>query len=118
MLATYVVVAAAIGARRGEMCGLRWSDVDLDAGAIRVVRSITKVAGGYQVGSTKTGAVSGGAIPASTVERLRSWRSRVAENLALVGGELSPDAYVSSPEIDYRRGSTGSLSSARTPKTH
>jgi integrase len=100
MLATYVAVAAAIGARRGEMCGLRWSDVDLDTGAIRVVRSITKVAGGHQVKSTKTGSVSGGAISASTVERLRSWRSKVEANLALVGGELSPDAYVFSPEVE------------------
>lgn len=75
-----------------EMCGLRWSDVDLDAGAIRVVRSITKVAGGHQVKSTKTGAVSGEAISASTVERLRSWRCKVDANPALVGGELSLDA--------------------------
>ncbi len=32
-LGTLVYVAATTGARRGELCGLRWSDVDLDQAA-------------------------------------------------------------------------------------
>jgi integrase len=31
------------GMRRGELCGLRWVDVDLDGGTISVKRSITAV---------------------------------------------------------------------------
>lgn len=33
-------IAAATGARRGEILALRWADVDLDAGAIRIERSV------------------------------------------------------------------------------
>lgn len=32
--------SAIIGGRRGEMCGLRWSDFDLDAGGVVVARSL------------------------------------------------------------------------------
>jgi integrase len=36
----YLRLAVATGARRGELCGLRWTDVDLDAGEVRIHRSI------------------------------------------------------------------------------
>jgi integrase len=40
--ALYAVVATAIGTglRRGELCALRWSSVDLDAGSLQVVQSL------------------------------------------------------------------------------
>jgi len=37
---TYLRLAAATGARRGELCGLRWSDVDIELGELSVQRSI------------------------------------------------------------------------------
>ena len=39
MFGLYVRVVAATGMRRGEACGLRWSDVDFDAGKLKVQRS-------------------------------------------------------------------------------
>ena len=33
------------GARRGEICGLRWSDVDLDAGTISIERTLQYIPG-------------------------------------------------------------------------
>ena len=38
----FAVVATAIGTglRRSELCGLRWSDLDLDAGTIAVKRAV------------------------------------------------------------------------------
>ena len=33
-LATLVRLAAVTGARRGELCGLRWSDCDADSGTL------------------------------------------------------------------------------------
>lgn len=41
MLACWLDVAAATGARRGEVCGLRWCDVDLDARTVRIERSVS-----------------------------------------------------------------------------
>lgn len=38
-------VAVAIGLRQGEILGLRWSDVDLDGGTIRVSQALQRVGG-------------------------------------------------------------------------
>jgi integrase len=35
------VLAIHTGLRRGELLGLKWSDIDLDAGKLRVQRSLT-----------------------------------------------------------------------------
>jgi integrase len=37
------VLAAATGARNGELCGLEWSDLDLDAGTVRFRQALTIV---------------------------------------------------------------------------
>ena len=41
MLASWLDVAAATGARRGEVCGLRWCDIDLNAKTVRIERSVS-----------------------------------------------------------------------------
>ncbi len=43
------------GLRRGEICGLRWSDVNFSESKLRVERSVSvKKGGGIQIGETKT----------------------------------------------------------------
>jgi integrase len=42
-LRAWTVLAAATGARNGELCGLEWSDLDLDQGTIRVRQELTVV---------------------------------------------------------------------------
>jgi integrase len=37
------VLAAATGARNGELCGLEWADLDLDAGTVRICQALTIV---------------------------------------------------------------------------
>ncbi|MCM0679190.1 site-specific integrase [Micromonospora phytophila] len=39
------VVALALGLRRGELLGLRWSDIDLNAGQLRVWQTLQRVRG-------------------------------------------------------------------------
>jgi len=39
--ATLYVLTLATGLRRGELLGLRWEDVDFDAGMLHVRRNIT-----------------------------------------------------------------------------
>ena len=46
VLATAIALAALTGARRGELVALRWSDVDLEAGTIRIERALTVVGRG------------------------------------------------------------------------
>ena len=42
-LGAWTVLAAATGARNGELCGLEWSDVDLAAGTVRFRQELTIV---------------------------------------------------------------------------
>jgi len=53
-LAVFLRLGALTGARRGQLCGLRWPDIDLDAGTIRWTRSLRKVPGGTVDKDTKT----------------------------------------------------------------
>lgn len=42
----FVLVVAATGMRRGEAAALRWGDLDLEAGAVRVDEAVVAVDGG------------------------------------------------------------------------
>ncbi|UFN94272.1 tyrosine-type recombinase/integrase [Micromonospora aurantiaca] len=48
------VVAATMGLRRGELVGLRWSDVNLDEGTLRVQQTVQRVAGTLHILDAKT----------------------------------------------------------------
>lgn len=77
-------VAMAAGLRRGEALALRWSDVDLDVGTLRVVRTVTRTSAGLTFTEPKS-ARSRRTIPlpAALVAELRGHRTRqVTERLA------------------------------------
>ena len=45
------------GLRRGEICGIKWSDINFDEGTLSIKRSVGRMQGvGVVVGETKTGA--------------------------------------------------------------
>ena len=71
------VTAATTALRRGELLGLRWDDVDLDAARIAVRRSRTSV--GYEVieatPKTRKG-IRTVDLDSETVSALRRWRAR------------------------------------------
>ena len=55
MLATLILVAALTGARRGELCGLRWSDVNWSKQTLTIERSVyDATGGGWRLKTTKT----------------------------------------------------------------
>lgn len=91
-LGLFVRLAAVTGARRGQLCALRWSDVDLDAAEVRFTRALAKVRGGAVAKDTKTGARWAVAIDPATVRQLRDHRRRQAETALSVGVPLAPDA--------------------------
>ena len=51
------------GLRRGEICGLKWTDFNEDEGSLRIDRSVSDgKKGGIAIGETKTGKKSGCAV--------------------------------------------------------
>src|SRR5580704_15349824 len=73
-----VLIALATGARRGEICALRWRNVDLDRGVIRIVESAKQTAAAVVRGSTKGGHARTVTLPASTIDELRDWKREEA----------------------------------------
>jgi len=63
-------VLAATGARRGEVCGLRWSDIDWHNNTLSINRSVASVAGGTIIKDTKTHAARHIAIDTDTMHAL------------------------------------------------
>jgi integrase len=53
------VLAVTLGLRRGELLGLRWGDLDLERGVLRVARSVTRDAKGRPVVGTATKTTAG-----------------------------------------------------------
>lgn len=106
-------LALATGMRRGELLGLQWVDCDLDAGVLRVERSLEETAAGlrFKPPKTKHGRrlIS---LPPSAVKSLREHRIRQMEQrLALGLGRIEPDALVFS-EMDGKPLSPRALSGA------
>ena len=87
-------VAITLGLRRGEVLGLRWSDVDLDGRTLRVNQSIQRLLTGADSGpksslqatETKTdGSRRTIALPDSVVRALRLQRARQAQQRLAAG---------------------------------
>lgn len=97
VLAAVIAVAATTGLRRGELAGLRWTDLDLDLGAGRlyVRRSLKNdIDGGWVVGATKTHQVRRIALDQFTLAVLRPHRARVERWASDAGVEVAEDGYV------------------------
>jgi len=75
-------MAAIVGARRADLCAVRWSDIDLDAGSLAITRRL--VAGRateghervFELDGTKANAGHAVALDPGSIERLRAhWRA-------------------------------------------
>ena len=88
-------VHAMTGARRGEVLGLTWDRVDLDAGLITVDRAWIAVGHEGHWGKTKTGRPRTLELDARTVDVLKAWRARRArERLQHGQGKLKGGDFV------------------------
>ena len=76
-------LACRLGLREGELCGLKWEDVDLVAAMLRVWRSVNAHTGGIVWGATKTGGGRTIALDASEVAALKRHKKiQAAERVA------------------------------------
>lgn len=89
------VLLATTGMRRGEALGLRWSDVDLDAGRARVVQTIVQLRQGVMVGEPKTARGRRPiALDPATITVLRTHRRTMLEQRLLVGADFDDHGLV------------------------
>lgn len=100
-LVTWLRLDASLGARRGEICGLRWCDIDLEQREIRLPEAI--VDGGPGIGivrkPTKTGIVRVVAIDDGTTRALHQHRRMVLERALASGVSIPDDGYVFSRDV-------------------
>jgi integrase len=80
------------GCRRGEALALRWTDVDLDRGIIRIERSVEQTKAGLRIKAPKTKAGRRNvAISPWLVAELRAHRTRQNEQRLSLGLGRGPD---------------------------
>jgi integrase len=93
-LATYLWLVAVTGARRGELCGLWWSDLDLELGSVHIAHNYLVHDGQRIRKDTKTHQDRRLAIDRVTCDVLAAHRQRTEVALAAVGLGLADSAYV------------------------
>ena len=94
-----ILLALMCGMRRGEVCGLRWLDVDLERGIVTVTHAIAHGPCGYRLSEPKDTAESGGKIRRIPVGSfmasvLARRRAAMAAELAGVAGGWTDAQFV------------------------
>jgi integrase len=85
--------------RRGEICALRWNDIDLSAGTVRITQSVVAARGGAILKSPKTRAsIRTLAIDSDTIVILRRLELAQRSLAAACGSTLQPEAFLFSSE--------------------
>jgi integrase len=94
-LAGLLLLAALTGARRGELCALRWSDIDWQAATLSIARSVYEMAGGgWGEKSTKTHQARLIGLDELGIEVLRRQRASVDELAEELDVTVAADAFV------------------------
>ena len=97
-LAVFLWLAVTTGARRGELVALRWSDLDLERGVLRLASNYVVRSGQRQLKGTKTGEERLLSLDAATVGVLTDLHAARAAALARVALRLPSDAFVLTPD--------------------
>lgn len=82
--------------RRGELLGLKWSDIDFETGVIKIYKSVYKLTGDSQVQtkSTKTGKTRCVMIPSYCIDLLKLYRTDQDHYKRSVGDYWKGDDWV------------------------
>jgi integrase len=94
-LAGLLLLAALTGARRGELCALRWTDVDWQGATLCIARSVFETAGGgWAEKDTKTHAARRVGLDELGLAILRRHRASVDALASELGVTVAPDAFM------------------------
>ena len=100
---TLIWLKMVTGARRGELCALRWYDVQFADAVLEIRRNYTRRNRRSTEKDTKTHQMRRLGLDPETVEVLTEQRARYAERLAALDIQGSGAAYVFSYEPDHSR---------------
>ena len=104
VLACWLQVAVATGARRGEVCALRWSDIDFTTATVRIERSVSATkSAGVAIRPTKTGRVRLVSLTGGAVDALVRQRARAERTAADAGRTVDADDQIFTSDPDARR---------------
>jgi integrase len=95
-LAALLFIAALTGARRGELCALRWTDLDEDAGTLTIARSVyeTRDHAGWAEKTTKSRQVRRIGLDETSLDVLRRVRQASRDLCASLDLEPLPDGFI------------------------
>lgn len=102
-LYVFVRLAAVLGARRGEVLGIRWSDLTEDCRSVEISSSVVIAKGQVIRKETKTDRVRRVAIDDATAALLERHRMACQDRAETFGVNLGPSSYVLSYEPDGSR---------------
>ena len=92
--------AALTGMRRGELCGLRWSDIDEETATVTVRRSVWQVRSEWGLKDTKSHRVRPFSLDPLAESVLTARRGRAIAEAETAGIELPADGFVWSTFVD------------------
>lgn len=98
-MSTLFRVAIASGARRGELCGLRWIDLDFEEATVMIRGAVVAMSEPTRK-STKTHAERTVPIDPATVKLLETHREAMEKRAADAGYPMADEAYVFSSSPD------------------
>lgn len=101
-LGSLVWVAMATGARRGELCALRWRHIDTTRGLMVLRASIAQTGSRMREKDTKLHQRRHIALDPVSITILDAYRQQWHQRAAAVGVTLSEDGFVFSPRADAR----------------
>ncbi|MCP4968484.1 MAG: site-specific integrase [bacterium] len=99
-LHTYLQVAATTGARRSQICGLQWRDIDISARRVTFARAVVDGDKGIEVKGTKTDREYRVALDDATAQELADHAARCVARLDVLKVRLKGSAFVFSYEVD------------------
>ncbi len=100
-----LVLAEATGLRRGELCALRWTDIDMSTGVMLVDKSVEETkAGGLRIKGTKSDKPRDAVIPAYALAVLKRWKVEQDRDRELYGAEYAGHGLIfCRPDGEYYR---------------
>ena len=99
----FFYVEVMTGLRRGEICGLKWSDIDFNTNKLRVQRSVSKKkGGGIVIGETKTNTGTRNITMPPSVTEILLKRKQTAITEWVFPAFLNPEQPIH-PEAAYRK---------------